>query len=128
RDRRAADDRGVGELDEPAAGHDLELRAGGVMTTEKPSAPAESDEAAETRWSSKPEVDRKRPPTAPSLGLRGTLRFLWRQLTSMQTALILLMLLAIAAVPGSLYPQRSVNPALTEQFLAENGRWGEILD
>ncbi|MDN6401292.1 MAG: cytochrome c biogenesis protein ResB, partial [Brachybacterium sp.] len=79
-------------------------------------------------WSSKPEVDRKRPPGAPALGLRGTLLFLWRQLTSMQTALILLMLLAIAAVPGSLYPQRSVNPALTEQFLAENGRWGEILD
>ena len=46
----------------------------------------------------------------------------------MQTALILLMLLAIAAVPGSLYPQRSVNPALTQQFLDENGRWGEILD
>src|SRR5690606_39274598 len=33
-----------------------------------------------------------------------------------------------AAVPGSLYPQRSVNPALTDQFLEENGRWGEILD
>ena len=78
-------------------------------------------------WSSKPEVDGKRP-AAPSLGLRGTLLFLWRQLTSMQTALILLMLLAIAAVPGSLYPQRGVNPALTEQFLEENGRWGEILD
>src|SRR5699024_10965273 len=76
----------------------------------------------------KPEVDRRRAPGAPALGLRGTLRFLWRQLTSMQTALILLMLLAIAAVPGSLYPQRSVNPALTEQFLEENGRWGEILD
>ncbi|WP_241237207.1 cytochrome c biogenesis protein ResB [Brachybacterium saurashtrense] len=79
------------------------------------------------RWSSKPEVDGARP-VAPSLGLRGTLLFLWRQLTSMQTALILLMLLAIAAVPGSLYPQRSVNPALTEQFLEENGRWGEVLD
>ncbi|WP_114853710.1 cytochrome c biogenesis protein ResB [Brachybacterium sp. YJGR34] len=80
-----------------------------------------------SRWSSKRELDGARP-APPSLGLRGTLLFLWRQLTSMQTALILLMLLAIAAVPGSLYPQRSVNPALTEQFLAENGRWGEILD
>src|SRR5690625_3735595 len=64
--------------------------------------------------------------TAPALGLRGTLLFLWRQLTSMQTALILLMLLAIAAVPGSLYPQRSVNPGLTDQYLADSGRWGEI--
>src|SRR5699024_1005457 len=77
---------------------------------------------------SKPEVDRRRAPGAPALGLRGTLRFLWRQLTSMQTALILLMLLAIAAVPSSLYPQHSLNPALTEQFHAENGRWGQILD
>lgn len=66
--------------------------------------------------------------TLPRLGLRGTLLFLWRQLTSMQTALVLLLLLAVAAVPGSLYPQRSVNPSLTEQFLAENGRYGEILD
>ncbi|MGP9539521.1 cytochrome c biogenesis protein ResB [Brachybacterium sp. AOP43-C2-M15] len=79
-------------------------------------------------WSSKPEVDGRGPATVPSLGLRGTLLFLWRQLTSMQTALILLMLLAIAAVPGSLYPQRGVNPALTEQFLEENGAWGEFLD
>jgi len=63
-------------------------------------------------WSSKPEVDGKRA-AVPSLGLRGTLLFLWRQLTSMQTALVLLMLLAVAAIPGSLYPQRSVNPALT---------------
>ena len=74
-------------------------------------------------WSSKKSSAR-----APALGLRGTWLFLWRQLTSMQTALILLMLLAIAAVPGSLYPQRSVNPTLTQQFLDENGRWGEILD
>lgn len=65
---------------------------------------------------------------APALGLRGLALYLWRQLTSMQTALILLMLLAVAAIPGSLYPQRGVNPALTDQFLAENGRWGEILD
>lgn len=64
----------------------------------------------------------------PQLGARGLVRFLWRQLTSMQTALVLLMLLAIAAVPGSLYPQRNVNPGLTDQFLAENGRWGRFLD
>ncbi|GAB2534810.1 cytochrome c biogenesis protein ResB [Brachybacterium huguangmaarense] len=67
-------------------------------------------------------------PALPRLGLRGTLLFLWRQLTSMQTALVLLLLLAIAAVPGSLYPQRSVNPTLTDQFLAENGTWGKVLD
>src|SRR5699024_5734757 len=137
RDRRAPDDRGVGELDERAAGPDRDLRTGGVMSEKNPrpdhgvrtddaerpgTGPAESGS-----WSSKPEVDGKRA-AVPSLGLRGTLLFLWRQLTSMQTALVLLMLLAVAAIPGSLYPQRSVNPALTEQFLEENGRWGEILD
>lgn len=67
-------------------------------------------------------------PTLPRLGVRGTLRFLWRQLTSMNTALVLLLLLAVAAVPGSLLPQRSVNPGKTDQFLADNGWWGELLD
>lgn len=35
-------------------------------------------------------------------------RWLWRTLTSMRTAVILLALLALAAVPGSLLPQRNV--------------------
>lgn len=64
----------------------------------------------------------------PRLGLRGTLLFLWRQLTSMQTALILLLLLAIAAVPGSLYPQRGVDPAKTTQYITEHGDWAKALD
>lgn len=38
------------------------------------------------------------------------LRTAWRQLTSMRTALLLLLLLAIAAIPGSLVPQRSSDP------------------
>ena len=37
------------------------------------------------------------------------LRNAWRQLTSMRTALVLLFLLAVAAIPGSVLPQRSVN-------------------
>ncbi|WP_341856264.1 cytochrome c biogenesis protein ResB [Brachybacterium sp. GPGPB12] len=79
-------------------------------------------------WSSKPEVDGKRA-AAPSLGLRGTPLFLWRQ-TDLHAdgARACSCALAVAAIPGSLYPRRGVNPALTEQFLEENGRWGEILD
>ena len=46
----------------------------------------------------------------PDLGGLGLLRYGWRQLTSMRTALILLMLLGIAAIPGSLIPQRTQNP------------------
>ncbi len=49
-------------------------------------------------------------PQLPRLGPIGTVRFVWRQLTSMRTALFLLMLLAVAAVPGSVLPQRGVNP------------------
>ncbi|MDK7743014.1 cytochrome c biogenesis protein ResB [Helcobacillus massiliensis] len=93
------------------------------MSTAAPE-PAAPDSAAPESAASGP----KKRPTLPSLGLMGWLRFLWRQLTSMQTALILLMLLAIAAVPGSLYPQRSVNPGLTEQYLQEHGKTAEILD
>ena len=46
----------------------------------------------------------------PELGAIGLLRYAWRQLTSMRTALILLMLLGVAAIPGSLIPQRTQNP------------------
>src|SRR5690349_9182736 len=55
-------------------------------------------------------------PTAPAperrsgeLTLRELLRWTWRQLTSMRIALILLLLLALAAVPGSLVPQERVD-------------------
>jgi cytochrome c biogenesis protein len=53
----------------------------------------------------------------PELGLIGLLRFAWRQLTSMRTALILLMLLAVASIPGSLIPQRTSNPIAVRDFL-----------
>ncbi len=39
------------------------------------------------------------------------LRYCWRQLTSMRTALFLLMLLAVAAVPGSTFPQQNNDPS-----------------
>jgi len=42
----------------------------------------------------------------PGWGLRSWARWAWRQLTSMRTALFLLFLLAVAAIPGSLLPQR----------------------
>jgi cytochrome c biogenesis protein len=46
------------------------------------------------------------------------LRTTWRQLTSMRTALVLLFLLAVAAVPGSLLPQRGVDPAGVTAYYA----------
>ncbi len=44
------------------------------------------------------------------------LRWAWRQLTSMRTALILLFLLAVAAIPGSLIPQDRVDPSAVFAF------------
>jgi cytochrome c biogenesis protein len=65
---------------------------------------------------------------APALGWRGGLRFLWTQLTSMRTALVLLFALALAAVPGSLLPQRSVAPIRVSDYLAAHPRIGPIFD
>lgn len=50
------------------------------------------------------------------LGFRELLRWAWRQVTSMRTALILLLLLALAAVPGSLIPQEGVDALKTSQW------------
>ncbi|MEX5631119.1 cytochrome c biogenesis protein ResB [Parafrankia sp. FMc2] len=52
----------------------------------------------------------------------------WRQLTSMRTALVLLFMLAVAAVPGSLLPQRNVNPMKVEEYLADHGSLASWLD
>jgi cytochrome c biogenesis protein len=64
----------------------------------------------------------------PRLGLLGSLRFFWRQLTSMRTALVLLLLLALAAVPGSLVPQRSADPNGVIQYQAEHPDAFRVLD
>jgi cytochrome c biogenesis protein len=64
----------------------------------------------------------------PQLGFIGWLRWFWRQLTSMRTALLLLLLLAIAAVPGSLVPQRSSDPNGVTQYFADNPDLAPVLD
>ncbi len=69
----------------------------------------------------------KREP-APELGRRESLRWAWRQLTSMRTALFLLLLLAIAAVPGSLLPQRGVDARAVEAFRLDHPDLAPWLD
>ncbi|UTT63269.1 cytochrome c biogenesis protein ResB [Microcella humidisoli] len=64
----------------------------------------------------------------PKLDAGGWLRFGWRQLTSMRTALVLLLLLAVAAIPGSLVPQRSADPNGVVQFEENNPDLFPILD
>src|SRR5690606_35446648 len=51
----------------------------------------------------------------------------WRGLTSMRTALILLFLLALAALPGAMLPQYSLNTPKVDAYIAEHGWWGELL-
>lgn len=64
----------------------------------------------------------------PPMSRSGFFRWMWRQLTSMKTALILLFLLALASVPGSVLPQRGTNPILVDQWLVDNPTWGPVLD
>ncbi|MBD8019211.1 cytochrome c biogenesis protein ResB [Brevibacterium sp. Re57] len=56
------------------------------------------------------------------------LRWAWRQLTTMRTALILLLILALASIPGSLLPQRIQDPAQVTQYIEDNPRIGPFLD
>lgn len=65
---------------------------------------------------------------AISLGAVGWARWMWRQLTSMRTALFLLLLLAIAAIPGAALPQRSIDPGAVAVFIADQGSVGRAMD
>jgi cytochrome c biogenesis protein len=64
----------------------------------------------------------------PEIGALGLARFAWRQLTSMRTALILLMLLAIASIPGSLLPQRNQNPMAVREYFATDPTLAKWID
>jgi cytochrome c biogenesis protein len=69
------------------------------------------------------------PPTRPSgRGPIPVLRGMWRRLTSMRTALLLLALLALAAIPGTLIPQRGLDPVKVQSFLTEHPHLGPFMD
>lgn len=67
------------------------------------------------------------PDTPPALTPWELARWAWRQLTSMRTALVLLFLLAVAAVPGSLFPQRPENPSRVLAYEAQHGTAAPVL-
>lgn len=60
------------------------------------------------------------PASEPALGAAGWLRWAWRQLTSMRVALMLLLLLAVAALPGSFFPQQGQDAAAVGEYRAEH--------
>lgn len=64
----------------------------------------------------------------PQLTGIGFLRWIWRQLTSMRTALVLLLLLAVASIPGSIFPQRSQSPLQVNEYYGTNPSLAKWLD
>jgi cytochrome c biogenesis protein len=56
------------------------------------------------------------------------LRNLWRRLTAMRTAIVLLFLLALASIPGSLLPQRALSQNAVSQYYADNPELAPLLD
>ncbi|MFI7438447.1 cytochrome c biogenesis protein ResB [Nonomuraea indica] len=74
------------------------------------------------------ELRKQEAPRPAGLGPVGWLRWGWRTLTSMKTAIILLFLFALASVPGSLVPQRGVEPEKVAQLYQQNPTLAEWYD
>lgn len=65
---------------------------------------------------------------APELGLVELLRWCWRQLTSMRTALVLLLLLALAAIPGSVIPQTDTDAFAAQQWKDDHPKLAPVYE
>jgi cytochrome c biogenesis protein len=68
------------------------------------------------------------PPPAAHPSVTGLLLRWWRRLTAMRTAIVLLFLLALAAVPGSLLPQRSLSQNNVNGYFTEHPTLAPVLD
>ncbi|GAA5065800.1 cytochrome c biogenesis protein ResB [Nocardia callitridis] len=79
-------------------------------------------------------TDRPTAPVArpPKQSLPGRIsafvRNTWRGLTNMRTALVLLFLLALAAIPGAVLPQRNLNEQKVDQYIADRPTLGPLMD
>ncbi|MET7461948.1 cytochrome c biogenesis protein ResB [Nonomuraea sp. NPDC005501] len=74
------------------------------------------------------ELEKEQAPRPAGFGALGWARWAWRTLTSMKTALILLFLFALASVPGSLVPQRGVEPDKVARLFQQNPALAEWYD
>jgi cytochrome c biogenesis protein len=66
--------------------------------------------------------------SAPELQGTSFFRYLWRQLTSMRKALILLLLLGLASIPGSLFPQRTQSPLKVREYFESDPNAAKWMD
>src|SRR5512142_1935130 len=99
----------------------LKVDRGGVLPDDEPR-PGEGDETF------LPETEHAPSPVLPRLGPAGWARWAWRQLTSMRVALLLLLLLAVAALPGSVFPQRRIDSSRVQTYLSSHPSSGPVLD
>ncbi|YAL83783.1 cytochrome c biogenesis protein ResB [Dermacoccaceae bacterium W4C1] len=112
------------------AGTDLPEQAPDTDKSQKPASSSASSAKGSKRKNAQKAKKKPKPKQAPApkLGVWGMARWFWRQLTSMRTALFLLLLLAIAAVPGSIWPQRGVDASRVADYLDRHPDLGEWLD
>ena len=73
-----------------------------------------------TAPSSPPAAPPERPVGRGELTAREMVRWTWRQVTSMRTALVLLLVLALAAIPGSVIPQSGVDALAVTRWKEEH--------
>ena len=66
--------------------------------------------------------------SAPELKGQSLFRYLWRQLTSMRNALMLLLLLGLASIPGSIFPQRTQSPLKVREYFEANPSSAKLMD
>jgi cytochrome c biogenesis protein len=105
-------------------------RTVGFAATATPgdSVKAASDAAVREPTEGRSSWDRPPTKTVPPLKPREFGRWIWRQLVSMRTALVLLFVLAVAAVPGSLIPQEPVDPSAVTAFHVRHPSLSPIFD
>ncbi|MEW2547588.1 cytochrome c biogenesis protein ResB [Streptomyces sp. NPDC047002] len=123
---RAADAAGTeADADNDAAADDTAAGAAAPARTQD-EADAREIGAAGSQLSTAP---REEPLiSGPTLGPVGWVRWFWRQLTSMRIALLLLLLLSLAAIPGSLIPQASADQNKVDTFLSDHTTLGPLYD
>ncbi|HYJ27292.1 MAG TPA: cytochrome c biogenesis protein ResB [Nocardioides sp.] len=76
----------------------------------------------------RPSDDRQATALPSDLNARELARWTWRQLTSMRTALVLLLLLALASIPGSVFPQEDVDSLAVSQWRDDHPRLAPVWD
>ncbi|MFB8182904.1 cytochrome c biogenesis protein ResB [Streptomyces sp. NPDC055966] len=93
--------------------------------TDKSSRDREELGAAGSQLSTAPQEELSAP---VGLGVIGWARWFWRQLTSMRVALLLLLMLSLAAIPGSLIPQSGADLNKVDDFSKAHKTLAPIYD